>query len=434
MPPVVDLVALYGVPALAGAITAGVLLGPASERPAVGARVHGFVVEGAERCALRVHTRQHLRGAYADFAAPVEVHIEAAGALLGTAEARAEPIAEVVVPLAKPVAESLDVLVSMGGVSLAEVTLRAAAPLVAEPIPMQRRTQGDATLTLGLRRGFAVPELPEMLEVRVDVAESGEPPVLTASAVGADLGDVPAPARACEDARCRYSWALALTAHAPAVVLDVAITRGDAAIGAWSGPLPIVPGSLWLDPATDETLRLRSAVPRDEAFVSLVSRRGRFFGAHVPMIADEMGFSAGSVPAPPLPDEPVVAWVSGYPDEPESASAPWPLGDATFARGRAVLLADGLPAAIAKEEERRRSARRPAYALIVAAGIFELIYLLWRARRARRTLELHLARQSEGGGDATLAVQSALPLTALLLLAGALALAFAILAVLSAVV
>lgn len=433
MPSVVDLVALYGVPALAGLITAGVLLGPASERPAVGAQIHGLVVVGADRCALRVHTRQHLQGAYADVTAPVTVSVHAGGALIGSARAEALPIAEVVVPLAQPVAGALDVLVSSGGASLAQVTLEPQPPLVPEPIPMHHKSQHDADLVLGLARGFAVPELPERLVVQVTLPESSGRPALTASAVGADLGPVGEPRRICKRARCGHTWEVDVTARAPAVVLDVAITREGKPVVSWSGPLPIVAGRLWVDPAGEDTLRVRSAVPRDEAFVSLVSRHGRFWGAHVPMISDALGFSAGSVALPPLPDGPVVAWVSGDADEAESSSAPWPLRGATFTRGRSTPLADGLPAAIEREEGRRRDARRPAYALIVAAGLFELVYLVWRARRARQRLELHLSREGEGGSQAALAVQSPLPLTALVLLAGALALAFAILAVLSAV-
>src|SRR5690606_4522628 len=96
--------------------------------------------------------------------------------------------------------------------------------------------------------------------------------------------------------------------------------------------------------------------------------------------------------------------------------------------GRVVLLADGMPQAIARETARRQDARMPAYALIVAAGIFEVAYLLWRTRRARRRLEQHLAKER----GARVVATSGTPLTALLILCGAIALAFAVLATLTA--
>jgi hypothetical protein len=163
MPSRLDHIALYGVPIAAGLITCTVLLSSANERPAFGARVYGYVAEGAERCSLRVHTRKHLRGAYTDFAAPLVVTVHAGGEKLGELESDGSAVADVVVPLSRPVAGALDVFVRSQGVELARVPVDLQPRLKAISIPEHTREQSDAKLTVALPRGLAVAELPESL-------------------------------------------------------------------------------------------------------------------------------------------------------------------------------------------------------------------------------------------------------------------------------
>jgi hypothetical protein len=54
--------------------------------------------------------------------------------------------------------------------------------------------------------------------------------------------------------------------------------------------------------------------------------------------------------------------------------------------GRPALLADGMPAALRQETTRQARVRRPACALILAAGVLELAYLWRRHRLGRRRL------------------------------------------------
>jgi hypothetical protein len=427
MPSRLDHIALYGVSIAAGLITGAVLVSSAGERPAIGARVYGYMAEGAERCSLRVHTRRHQRGSSTDFAAPLSVTVHAGGEKIGELETDAAVIMDVVVPLSRPADGALDVFVRSQGVELARVPVDLQPTLRVTSIPEHSREQSDAKLTVGLPRGIAVAELPEQLKVTVDVVE-GAVPAIHAKATGADLTAPKEPAVACADARCVYTWHFSLTARAPTAELDLSVARGGAELVSWVGPINVVPGSVWLDPDSDELLKLRSAVPREEAYVSLLAKTGRFWGARVPLTTDDSGMSRGSVPRPELPEGPVVAVISGEPNEPESVSAPWPLRGEWLEGGRVLLLADGMSQAMSVEEQRQRDARRPAYGLIVASGIFELIYLWWRARRSRRRLETHLVEHV--GGE--LSASQSMPLTALMLLSGALALAFAILATLSA--
>lgn len=422
-----DPIALYGVPVVAGLITGAVLLGSASERPAFGSRVYTYVAPGATQLALRVHTRQHVRGSYADFAAPLTVTVSSRGEAVGRAEAEGAAIADVVVPLSRPADGPLDVLVEARGVELARTTIDLAEPLTAVEPSERSREQNGARVSVSLDRGFAVPELPERLVISAQTPP-GAPPELELKATGADIGKPAAPETTCTADGCDHRWGVVITPRAPAAELDVALSRDGTELVAWSGPIDVVPGRMWIDPNHDGELRIRSAVPRDEAYVSLLSPTGRFWGGRVALSTDDGGASRGAVALPELPKGSVVALVSGEPNEPETSSAPWPLRGEPLAGGRVQLVGDGMPVALRAEKERRQSARRPAYALIVAAGIFELFYLFWRTRRSRRRLEVHLAQHT--GGEVT-AAQS-FPLTALVLLSGALALAFAILATLSA--
>lgn len=231
---------------------------------------------------------------------------------------------------------------------------------------------------------------------------------------------------------------------APVVQLEVVVRGASGELGRWQGQLPAQPGGIWIDPTLRETdagpeLLIRAATPREEAFLSLVSPQGRFFGAIVAMQTDDRGFSSARVVLPPLPQEAITILVSGGAGEAPADTSAWPLRPrrGSVSRAYARLLVDGMPAAIAAEERRQTEARRPAYGLVLAAGLFELLYL-WRRRRAsRRRLSAHLTRASEkpdGEPDAqaVAAMQQSMPLLWLTLLMGGLALMFAILAALTA--
>ena len=101
-----------------------------------------------------------------------------------------------------------------------------------------------------------------------------------------------------------------------------------------------------------------------------------------------------------------------------------------------MLLVDGMPAVVAAESERRSGARRPALGLIVAAALFELFFLWRRSAMARAKLTRHLEDASADEEPASRPdvekIASNAPLLWATIAAGALALAFAALAALTA--
>lgn len=83
--------------------------------------------------------------------------------------------------------------------------------------------------------------------------------------------------------------------------------------------------------------------------------------------------------------------------EPEGATVGWPLEPraASVPATRLELLLDGLPTSIAAERNRTRGVRRPAYGLILAAGFFELLFLLVRNRRSDAQVKRRMRRLAE---------------------------------------
>ncbi len=431
VPSALDIVALYAVPLVAGGLAVGVFLGPAKERPAVGARVFGYVTRGTSTCALRVQLRQHRRGAYAEFEGATEVRVEQGGVVVGSARTELASIADVVIPLAQPASDGLALTVTSGALTLASVPVALAPTLASAPIPMHEHVQRGVTLRVGFARGVAVPELPERLRVSLTAPAAVVAPALRVDGVGADIGPSGPPLSRCGTGRCEHVWELEVTGRAPTLQLELSVGDGGVELTRWAGVLPFAPGLAWLDASSREALKVHTSVPREVAFVSLFAPEGRVFGGRVPLTTSERGVSTGELALPPLPAGPVVARVSSELDEPDAATLAWPLDDAVLPDARTLLLGDGLPGVIEAERERRARARWPAFLLLFAAALFEIAFLWWRARRAQRRLALHLAEEG-AGGEAVAAVPSALPLTALVLLSGALALGFAVLALVAA--
>jgi hypothetical protein len=128
-------------------------------------------------------------------------------------------------------------------------------------------------------------------------------------------------------------------------------------------------------------------------------------------------------------DGPLVAVVSTDPLEDAGATSAWPLREGEGSvRGELSLLGDGMPQAIAAEDARRTRARLPAFALVIAAALFELLYLWLRWQRSRRQLRA-LADQLDDVAVDALDVRP--PVWWLTLLVGGLVISFAILAIIT---
>jgi len=475
-----DYVAIYGVPALAGAITAAALLGPGSERAVTGARLYGVMTRGAEVCALRIHTVAHRGEIYHSVTLPsLRLDIVSAGTEVGRWEGASGPggLAEAMVAVGRPLDPTVTLRLSAAGGVLAEstVALTPALPSLGPPAP-EVQTEKLA-IAVRIPRGVAVPPFPEVLEVTTwvpppetpepdpstpetggggadprgstDGAEApappDRPPLLATTADGAEVHQQGKPERLpCTLEGCGYRWRLEVTPAAPTVQLDLEVRTAGGTLSAWRGAVPVVNGRLWVDPqpTPQGELRLRAATPKEEAFVSILGSEGRLWGARVSLTDEPQGFSSGSLALPALPPGPLAITVSSDLTEPADTTIAWPLRPELGSIDPAPLrlLADGLPAAIAVEQARQARARRPAYGLVLAAGLFELFYLWRRGRETRRRLQDHLRRASktDDGSEldpaAVTAVAGSAPLLWLVLLTGGLVLIFAILALVAAFV
>jgi len=445
--PWLDRLALYGIPVLAGVTTAVVLLGAGAERPAAGARVRGLLVAGARRWALRLETKQHHSKTYRPLKLEgLRTELRAGGELLGAWQGSTDGqgLAEAQGELAAPLPGRVELLVTHRGAVLARspaAPLPALEPVAIPPLPAIR-TQG-APLEVALDRGQAVPPFPEQLTVTLITPREATGHRLELRATGADVIRIGQPAALpCEPPSrlCRHRWRATIAPRAHLVELTVAATATGSVAGRWEGEIPVAAGRLWLDPqaAAAGQLRLQSPSPKERAYVSLLGRQGRLWGAVVPLQTDARGIASGGAKLPAIAG-PLAVVLSSEPEEPPDVTVSWPLRptEGLVAGPELQPLADGLPQAIAAETQRVRRARIPAIALVIAAGIFELLYLWRRSRISRARLQDHLRRSAAAADSAEPAAElstiaASTPVLWLTVALGGLVLAFAALAVLVA--
>ncbi|MFT3769327.1 MAG: hypothetical protein QM820_28145 [Minicystis sp.] len=405
--------AIFVLPVFSVLVAALVFLGPGALRPAPAARVRGLPAEGARAAALRVEVVQ----SYYDVvdAAPASdlvVEATAPGQSLTPwrGAAGTDGIADVTLtagsPLHGPLALKITAIGPRGPRLLAggEVTLRRPAPAFVQLGVIRGTTSGDLAVRVDAARGVMASPFPETLRISVSPAGAdvplGQRADLTLSGAGLDL----APDRITTDERGSASVQVKALAHN--VELSITARAGDKS-GRWEGTLPVVPGAIWLDPASKNgELALVSPSPRERAFVSLWSEEGRLSGAAVPLARDAFGFFRGQVTAPiPAGARLVYATVAGDPLEQGSGTVAWPLRPAEGAvvAAQAIhLLLDGVPAALEREKQRAWAARRAGLVLIGLAALAEVLLLLLQSRAAQRRLEAHLTSASAAGeaGDA----------------------------------
>ncbi len=396
--------ALYPAPTAAGLATVALLLGPAQERPVIGARAHGVVARGATACAIRVQTVRHWAGLYKSVALPdVAVTLADGTRALGSwrGQTDADGVAEALFALSEPLGRRLSVRVSTEGTVLGSAKLSTETALAAQPAGavLQGERQGRIELDVTAPRGLVVAPFEERLRVEAAVPGSsdGEPPRLRVQALGVDVPAVGEPRQGpCNDEGCACSWTVLVRPQAMEGELRLEAESSSGARGRWTGALGVQLGRLWLEPGgvSRGELRIQAPGPLGRAYVSVHGARGRLWGAVVPLRVDEAGFAAGRTKLPPLPDGPLVALLSSDPGEPGENTTSWPLRPelGTLEHRSMQTLVDGLPARIAAEKEREVRARLPVVALVLLAGLAELL-LLWRHYRlARRRHRQHLQK------------------------------------------
>ena len=440
---------MVGVPALAGIVTVMVLLGPAQERPARGVRVRGTVTRASEVWALRVETLHHLGGLYgADPHQTVALSLwrderevsswSGASDEAGLAEARLP------LPPQHRGADEYQLRVSSERGVVARSQIRTSPPLPTITSAVHYRQPGNPSIEVYLPRGTLAPPFPEPAELQVHWylpagSHHHEPappaPEVQLKPLGGSVARGTPQPITCNQGGCDYRLPLTIRAQAPVVELEVTVTV--AALSAhWSGVLSVHSSALWLDPSErkNHILHIRSAAPRQHAFVSLLASSGRIWGSIVALQTGDDGYASGNLSIPRVVSartnaEALTLVLSNDAYEPAS-SASWPLPNKRemVQNPGLSLLADSMPLATRREVQRRARARRPAWGIVLAAGLFELFYLWRRNRLTRVALARHLNRQIEVDGHRIDALRGPRALGWLVLLSLALMALFAVLA------
>ena len=178
-----------------------------------------------------------------------------------------------------------------------------------------------------------------------------------------------------------------------AIVLRVraraAATGTPELTGQWYGAVPVTPGALHA--ALDGSrLLVRSPIPRDLAFVSLVDSERRLAGYVLELTPDAEGGARASVELEPsllrrAQTEDLFAVASSQPDKRSASSVGWPLrhgaepGSSFDAPDQ--LLLDGSAMVLARECEQRRRRRWTAASLLGLVGALTLAAFVRALRR-----------------------------------------------------
>ena len=400
-------VAVYVLPVASVLIAALVFLGPGAVHASIAARVRGFPAEGARSIALRVEI---LRSVH-DVAEPVEareleVQASAPGQALSTWRGAAGPdgIADVVLEGSTPIRGTIALQITAPGprgprqLAGGEIALRRAPRAFVQLGSIRGSTRGDLEIRVDATRGVMASPFPE--RVRISVTRGGAPigKRVDLALSGAGMEITP------EALTTSEAGVAEATIKALAHNVDLAIVaRAGATEARWEGTLPVVPGAMWIDPASrGGPLSIVSAAPRPRAYLSLWSAEGRVFGATVPLARDDRGFFRGSVAPPGLDAKLVYATLAGDPLEQGSGTVAWPLrpseGEVSGERAMSLLL-DGLPASQARERDRAWAARRAGLALLGLAALAEVLLILMQSRAYQRRLEAHLREASAADGE-----------------------------------
>lgn len=301
------------------------------------------------------------------------------------------------------------------------------------------RGRADRSLVLAVaaERGAFVVGTPGLLLIRVESA--GRPVAGAALDVSAEGARVSGTERLRSDERGR--------AHVffEALDLNPSLRVEARADGEQNGlietPIPVAAGGMHAF-ATDGELRIESAVPRGEAFFSVVSERQRLAGGVIPLAPNGRGGALGSIRLTRLAmpegvlstQSPSWVVVSSEVDQNSAAAIGWPLATGpepaqTFDVADALLL-DGLPAAFSREQARRSRVRWLTAAFIGLAFALSVALLVLRVRAADRDIAQHLRQDLDRELAARIAPRRLLPLfvAALAILLGFAALGLVVLA------
>jgi hypothetical protein len=367
-----------------------------------GARVYGGPSEGASTLSLRVERVQREGERESPFwNGPLTARARASGGPEVAVSVRSAVggVADFEVPFARPVHGAIDFELRDGSQDLLaggrfelDVT-RWAGRARRRGGWIRGRADRALVLSAAPERGAFVVGSRDGLLLRVERA--GAPVVgasLTASAEGARLFGTE---QLRSDERGRARVLFEATELNPSLRVEARTKDGES--GLIDTGIPVVAGGMHARVAADG-LRIESAVPRTEAYFSLVSQRQRLAGGVIALRPSGRGGSIGSVQ---LPAWQPPAWlvVSSEVDENSAATVGWPLESEaepaqTFDVPDALLL-DGLPAAFVREQARRSRVRWLTAAFIGLAFSLSIVQLVLRVRAADRQILEHLRDELE---------------------------------------
>ena len=250
------------------------------------------------------------------------------------------------------------------------------------------RDRGSLVLSIAPGRGAFVVGFADPLCIRVERAGQPVPgAALTISADGARLSDAE---HLLSDARGLARLNFEASDFNPTVHVEA--HTEDAQNGELESGVPVVPGGFHaLRTATG--IRIETAVPRAEAYFSLVTESQRASGGVLALDPDGRG---GSVATASVSVFPQSAWlvVSSEVDLNSVAAIGWPIDSGTEPAQTFdvpdTLLLDGLPAAFAREQTRRSKVRWLTAAFIAFAFGLSVVLLVLRVRAAEHDIARHL--------------------------------------------
>lgn len=288
-----------------------------------------------------------------------------------------------------------ELLIAQAGVDLARGPVELTAARWAEAA--RRRggftggTAGAFTVRVAPRRGVLAVPFDEDLVVEVsrdDGIAAGAS--VAVSATGAQVS----PREGKTDADGRAAFRLRPEEHSVTVHLgiDAGGARSDGAFG-----LAVVPGAFRAT-LVGRTVLVESPVPRDVAYLALVTERERLVGARLELAPDTSGRNVARFELP-SGLSPTHAVVSSDRDLRSPSAVGWPLVPPasglpvrTFDAVDALLL-DGRPRAARRERMRRDRVRWTTAAFCSAILLIEMVLLIGLKRSSDRALDGHLARE-----------------------------------------
>jgi hypothetical protein len=417
------------VPVVTVLVVAYALFVGGAPRKILGERIYGGPTEGVTELSLRVESvaRDGERES-PGWDGPITVSGEANGVdLLTTSTALgAAGVTDVPLRFAKPVAGPVRLYsrapngeLARGEISLSVERWAARARRRGGWIRGRDTNGNGLVISIAAERGAFVVGAADPLLIRVERAGIPVPNAeLTLKADGARLE---APQQLRSDARGRARVSFEAIDLNP--TLRVEARTDDGQSGLIDSGVPVVAGGLH-GIATPSGIRVDSAIPRTQAFFSVVTDHARLAGGVLALTPHGHGGSFAQADLHLSAPLPAPAWlvVSTDLDENSAAAIGWPLQlgaePAQTFDVPDVLLLDGIPAAFAREQERRSRVRWLTALFIALAFLLSVALLVLRVRAADRDIARHLKTDLESETAERVAPRALWPLVAALLAIG----------------